>query len=264
MTGSRKSLFLAALPSLIVGCADRTIPVEIAFEARFGERPVACTDVSGAPQLSDLRFFVYDVALIDAQGAGAPLLLMDDGMWQTARLALIDLEDGRGRCENGSAETNNRLSGRVAPGNYTAIEFRIGVPEDLNHADPVIAEPPLNLSTMHWHWRSGYKFMRAGLASDRDHVWLHLGSNRCAGTVGNISGCEGSNRVNVRLPGRDTVTIDMAVLFAGADLEDGVGTDCSSGPAEPDCASLFGALGIDPLTGDARGGNRVFGSRPGR
>lgn len=252
--------------TLISACADRSVPVEIPFEVRLGDRPIACTDISDTPQLSDLRFYVYNVSLIDATGGKTTLLLTEDGKWQSERVALIDLEDGEGSCANGSAEINSSLSGQIAPGDYTGIAFEIGVPEDLNHADPVVADPPLNFSSMHWHWRSGYKFMRAGLVTDQDHVWLHLGSNRCEGTVGNIQGCAGSNRVRVRLQefvySRDTVVVDMAALFAGVDLEDGVGGDCSSGPAESGCAGPFGALGVDVETGEARDGSHIFGKSP--
>ncbi len=45
------------------------------------------------------------------------------------------------------------------------LEFKIGVPETLNHIDPLTAVSPLNYTDMHWHWASGYKFFRAGLVT---------------------------------------------------------------------------------------------------
>ncbi len=45
---------------------------------------------------------------------------------------------------------------------YQGVKFSIGVPDSLNHADPSDFPPdhPLNtLSTMHWSWATGYRFM---------------------------------------------------------------------------------------------------------
>lgn len=47
-------------------------------------------------------------------------------------------------------------------GNYTGLHFGIGIPEDLNHADPVQydANHPLSVSNgMHWTWADGYRFV---------------------------------------------------------------------------------------------------------
>lgn len=253
---------LLAMLALAGGCSDGTIPIELPFEVTFDGRPLGCSRVTALPGLSDLRFFVHDVALIRADGERAPVRLTPDGRWQSERVALIDLEDGTGGCVNGSVEMHDTVTGRTVAGDFDAIEFRIGVPEDLNHDDPILAEPPLNYSPMHWHWRSGYKFMRAGLVTDAEQTWLHLGSNRCSGTIGNISGCAAANRVEVRVsgfvPGRDVVSVDLAALFDGTDHE--VGAGCSSGPAEPACAAPFAALDIDPGSGISRGGTRVFRS----
>ena len=71
---------------------------------------------------------------------------------------------------------------------------------DLNHDNPLTAEPPLDDPDMHWHWRSGYKFLRAGIRTATDGFWIHAGSAGCEGTVGNITGCRFPNRIDVFLP----------------------------------------------------------------
>ncbi|MEO8069397.1 MAG: MbnP family protein [Flavobacteriales bacterium] len=48
------------------------------------------------------------------------------------------------------------------PGSYTGLHFGIGIPEDLNHQDPVqyAGDNPLSVSNgMHWTWADGYRFV---------------------------------------------------------------------------------------------------------
>jgi len=114
---------------------------------------------------------------------------------------------------------------------------------------------------MHWHWRGGYKFLRAGLKNDADSFWLHLGSTGCAGTIQNITGCNAPNRVAVRLenfrPG-DVVLLDLAALVDASSLDEGMPTDSSSGPAEKHCAAAFAALGLEHATGRPDGVQQLF------
>ena len=106
---------------------------------------------------------------------------------------------------------------------------------------------------MHWHWASGYKFMRAGVETVSDSTFLHLGSSRCEGTIGDIRGCASDNRPHVVRQefseGKQSIDIDLAVLFAAEDLTDGQKTECMSGPAESHCPSVFSALGLDFASG---------------
>ena len=121
---------------------------------------------------------------------------------------------------------------------------------------------------MHWHWRGGYKFLRAGVATDDDGFWLHLGSTGCEGTIQNITGCRAPNRVEVRLDefvvGRDSVAIDIEALLAGADLADGIASDCASGPADTSCGAPFEALGLNIANPGAAGAQSVFRRRAGQ
>jgi len=174
--------------------------------------------------------------------------LTGDERWQQQGVALIDLENGDGLCVNGTPETNTTLSGMAEVADIQRIRFSIGVPFELNHANPLLADAPLDDSAMHWHWRSGYKFLRAGVTTTSDGFWLHLGSTACEGTVQNISACRSPNRVTVELAGfspqNNRINIDLSALFDGVDFDDGIASDCSSGPSESACAAPFAALGL--------------------
>jgi hypothetical protein len=119
---------------------------------------------------------------------------------------------------------------------------------------------------MHWHSRSGYKFLRAGIRNEADGFRIHIGSAGCEGTVGHITGCRFPNRIEVDLPdfvpGEHAIEVDLAMLVIGTDLADGEPSDCSSGlPPETACDAPYAALGIDFQTGEQQGVQRVFSTR---
>lgn len=257
MPRTAPATLLTTLLALSAGCSGPKTPVEISFEARFDGREIDCGTADWA--LTDLRFFVHDLRLGPPAGERA-IELGDEDRWQRDGVALVDLEDGTGACVNGTRSTNAVVRGTVALPAAAAghtLQFSIGVPERLNHADPMRAAAPLNDTIMHWHWRSGYKFMRAGIAGTEDSSWLHLGSARCRGTIGDLAGCAASNRPLVRLTDfdwrRDVVVIDLARLFGPTGLDDGSPWSCESGVAETGCRLAFAELGIDAASGRALG-----------
>jgi uncharacterized repeat protein (TIGR04052 family) len=255
----RRYVMLAAMASCLAACSEQSSRVEIPFSVVFGGSPIACGDTAAA-KLTDLRFYVHNLRLIDDSGEGRKIALAEN-FWQKSGLAFIDLEDGSGSCLNGTAETRSFIEGTVSGQNLHGLEFTLGVPFSSNHGDPLKAQPPLGDADMHWHWRGGYKFLRAGIKSVDDGFWIHLGSTGCEGTIQNITTCSAPNRVTVRLdnfvPG-DVVVINLDELVAGGVLDDAVPSDCSSSPAEESCASAFSAVGLDHATGNENNQQRLF------
>lgn len=51
--------------------------------------------------------------------------------------------------------------GTVTPGSFDELGIVIGLDSATNHADPTLAQPPLNDPGMHWSWNpaAGYKFL---------------------------------------------------------------------------------------------------------
>lgn len=260
---NRVELPLLALVLLTAACAPRTAPVEIPFSVRFGEAPLACDRAVDGMLLSDLRLFVHDLRLLTPGGEFIPLELTHRPPWQGGGVALLDFENAAGPCRNGSVAVNAIVHGLVAPADdYRGLAFRIGVPESLNHANPLAAPPPLNISSMHWQWLTGYKFLRAGIIREDDGFWLHLGSTRCEGTATAPAGCANANRPEVLLPGftpgDSVVVIDLAPFAQATDLSDGKHGDCSSGPAETGCEPAFRVLGLDFAGGEPTGTPPLF------
>jgi uncharacterized repeat protein (TIGR04052 family) len=257
------SLFLA-----LNACSRRPIELVIPFEALNGDAVIRCDSPESGPRLTDLRFYVASVQAIRVDGVAVDIRLHPDDQWQQAELALLDFENGTGACDNGTLATNTVLRGTLPAGEYRGLLFTIGVPFELNHGDPLLAAAPLDDAAMHWHWRAGYKFMRAGIRTADDGFWIHLGSTGCEGTVQNITGCRFPNRVEVLLPefvpGDDSVVVDLAALLRETDLLDTHATDCSSGPAEQSCEVPFRALGLDFATGTVLNAQNVFLRRSGQ
>lgn len=242
---------------------EATQPVSIAFGATVGGEPFACgqsyADVGTPPvevEPMDLRFYVQDVRLIRADdGAEVPVVLDVVAPWQADTVAMVDFEDATGACTEGTAETRTEITGVVPTGDYDGLVFTIGVPEDLNHADPLTLPPPLDAGTMTWGWLYGYKFLKVELrqvvAEGVAGVGLlHLGSNGCTGVPGvDEVECSLPNRAEIRLESfdvaADTAVVDVAALFAETDL--GVESMCHSvGEA---CPPMFDRVGVDLDTG---------------
>jgi len=241
-------------------------PVTITFEARVGAQAFECgveVEDVGSGQADaeprDFRFFVHDVRLVDAEGNAVAVELDERAPWQASGVALLDFEDGSGGCLEGDAGVNVTVTGRVAPGAYTGLAFRVGVPESLNHDDPALAPAPLAAGTMSWGWLSGYKFLRADLGTESAGGVLHLGSTGCTGDPATDSvTCARANRPEVTLVGFDAATsrvvADVGRLFAGLDL-DSAGPCHSAGEA---CGAMFESLGVDLTSGASTGAQSVF------
>ncbi|NJK61634.1 MAG: metallo-mystery pair system four-Cys motif protein [Synechococcaceae cyanobacterium SM2_3_1] len=255
----------------------------IQFAAMVGGQPFACgqrypnlgsagTEVTP----TDFRFYVSEVALIDAEGTIVPVSLEQDGIWQYESVALLDFEDKSGPCANGTTETRDQVVGTVPAGDYQGLQFTLGIPFELNHEDATLASSPLNLTSMWWNWQGGYKFVRIDLElpmemdqpesqnhgdhSHVDHAYgagggflIHLGSTGCGITPGNQKPdrCSNRNAPLIRLDNfnlaQDVVIADLAALVVDSDLSSNApdtALGCMSGPEDGDCVGILANLGL--------------------
>ncbi len=146
--------------------------ISINFAAVVGNEPFACGQSYAGIGLSkshitpsDLRFYVSDVELLDRKGRAIPLELQQDGVWQYQNITLLDFENGSGPCLNGNAGIHKTITGSVPNQHYQGLRLTLGLPDELNHGDPTLAPPPLNVTSMFWSWRGGYKFVRLDMAT---------------------------------------------------------------------------------------------------
>jgi uncharacterized repeat protein (TIGR04052 family) len=254
-------------------------PVEIRFEARVGKEPARCdrayTGVGKANagmRLQDLRVYVSALRLLGADGQEVPVNLTPDGQWQSDQVALLDFENRTGNC-NGTAATNAVVRGKVPAGTYRGLLFEIGVPRGINHQDPTLASPPLNVTALTWPWRYGYKFVTIDLETSGgdagpNHATgfsIHIGSTGCgegSPTTPPGTPCGNSNRPSYKLEGFDPnsskVVLDLGALLSETDITVNAPTTasgCMSIPGDADCTGIMSRLGL-PFDGRPSTGQR--------
>ncbi|MBD2082936.1 MbnP family copper-binding protein [Leptolyngbya sp. FACHB-17] len=276
----RLSLFFGAIASLVSipsATAQSSQPVSIQFRGLVGDQSFQCnsTYLLGTPSTSvapaDFRFYVSDVALIDAQGKAVPVTLTQDNRWQYQNVALIDFENKTGMCSNGTTETNDRIVGTIPKGNYKGIRFALGVSFKLNHEDATIAPSPLNLTSLWWNWRGGYKFARidfalpmSGMKHDQPHSSnkqqgfnIHLGSTGCNATNNRQKpeSCSNPNIATITFenfnPENSVIVADLKSLVEDSNLtknQPDTGLGCMSDPKDGDCTAILTNFGL-PQTG---------------
>ncbi|MEM9978764.1 MAG: MbnP family copper-binding protein [Cyanobacteria bacterium P01_D01_bin.2] len=269
---------LRALQRPAIAIDSQTVTLQ--FEGMVGEQPFACGQTyslgtSASPMtVTDFRFYVSEVALLDAEGNEVPLILQQDGKWQHQDVALVDFEDKTGACTNGTPDTRAQVIGSVPAGDYQGLKFTLGVPFALNHVDSTLAPSPLNLTSMWWNWNFGYKFARIDLipaaAQSRQHggqgdghgstgkteefpgFSTHLGSVGCQMDAAQAPVvCSLPNRADVVFtdfdPTQDVVVADLAALFATTNVtenQEDTAVGCMSSPADGDCAGIMQTLGL--------------------
>ncbi len=251
---------------------DPRTRVEVDFVARVGERAFACGEIYpdvGATATTveprDLRMFVQDLALLRAgDGIPVPVELEVRAPWQNEHVGLLDFEDRTGACgQQGTTGTNSVLTGFIEPGEYSGLSFTIGVPEAVNHRNPLALRAPLSEGPLHWGWLGGFIFFKGelqpvGEGGASSASLAHMGSRACSGSPG-IYACAIPNRSRVVFSSFDVATqrvvIDVAVLFADTDLTSGQVCHSENGAH---CAGYFAKLGVDFDTGLPRETQGIF------
>ncbi|MBK7392286.1 MAG: metallo-mystery pair system four-Cys motif protein [Chloracidobacterium sp.] len=250
--------FCMSATSFIYG--QKAQSVAINFQGVVGDKAFSCNETYGgigttksSMTVSDFRFFVENVRLVDKKGKETPLTLTNDGKFQTDKVALIDFENGEGACKNGTPELNTTIRGAVPKGKYVGVRFQIGVPEELNHLDPTKQPSPLNITRMMWSWQAGFKFARIDTKTTGkpNGYVLHLGSAGCkADTDGKIT-CTNSNRPEFAFAkfdaAKDVINVDLAALYKESNVDinqEKTASGCMSSPDDSDCKAVFLHLGL--------------------
>lgn len=235
---------------------NQTQPITIEFKAQFGDQPFGCDqsypNIGRGNQMytpTDARMYVHNVMVITQDDQKVPIALKDDAVFQSQGVVLLDFEDGANNCDNGTLLTNTEIVGTAPKGPYKAIEFTIGIPPELNHANQATAQSPLNLTGLWWSWLDGYKFMKFDGRTETMLIGalFHLGSTQCDDTQQQTT-CQNPNTPTIRLDWQEgqPIIFDLAKLFEDAhlDMDEGEDLGCTSGVKDPDCAPIFRNLGL--------------------
>lgn len=308
------ALALISSGVLLTGCggssststnvASNKVNISIPFKAVAGDQAIKCgTDITvlgngaggagNTAKISNFRMFVHDIQLITDQGIELPVTLDATQDGQNAGVALLDFRDTADVNSEGliteicpqtnsdsteeNPNYNDTIMGSVTidPA-YTIseIQFKLGVPFDLNHKDPAAAEEPLRdpglAAGMRWNWQNGYKFLgfdvypEGEILRPTDENWsspkwnIHVGSTGCpVGTSDLNNGtepksCLAANRPIITLPLKSnylknlTIEIDYAKLVSMNNLakDSGFAPGCMSGAEDPECENIFEKFGL--------------------
>lgn len=244
--------------------AERDVTVR--FKAKVFERDFACGqtyDAMGSTHIqvepADLRFYVQDLSLVDSNGNEVPVKMKTRDPWQTDEVALLDFEDNSGACGAGNELTNAEIQGTVPAGAYDGVVFTNGVPEALNHADPLDAPAPLQFQELTWGWLTGFRFFVAEVHAVHDDAdpsaggvgALHVGSSSCSGDPKRgAATCAHDNRNQIRLadfdPDENVVVVDIGPVFQDTDLT----RDAQCHSSGMYCAPMFKSVGLDFDSGE--------------
>lgn len=277
----------SVLPSFAVAKptpADSLVPVTVRFKAMVGDAEFACgtsyanVGTSHASIVaSDFRFYVHNVRLINAKGDTVRATLQPESPWADKDVALLDFENGRASCANGTPETRDHIVVLAPAGSYSGVAFTLGVPFERNHDDLAKAPPPLSLSALAWSWMAGRKFMRVDMrataADSAPTPWvIHLGSTGCKNadsTAKSPTTCSHPNRAEIALksfdPRKDVVVADLAAILSRSDVRKNqpkTAAGCMSADNDADCGGLFASLGLPHSSSTGADTPKFFRSMP--
>lgn len=215
--------------------------------------------------INDFKLYVSQFAVRDKHGNWSALDIIDDSIWQSNGVVLLDFENGQGSCISGTPQTNQvvRFKSFTSLDNIVSLKFEVGLPFHLNHIDPINATAPLNTTAMFWSWQNGYKFIKLDARfseTDRESKKVirvgfpvHIGSTMCTSksTTTAPSECKNPNRVHVVLEkfniNNDQIGIDIGTLLENSTVmknTTGTAAGCMSFPGDPDCENIMRNLGL--------------------
>lgn len=220
-----------------IASCQPAVPAQLQLQLYFQQQPLDCQRsflLAGQQwQLAQLQLYLADFQL-----NGQPALLHTDEQmpWQQQRLALLGTD-----CQT-NGQWQLQFAGPLPKGELT---FVLGVPDDLNHQNPLTAPPPLSQSDMFWSWQGGHKFFRLELKSAADGWALHLGSTGCqsASVLRPPAGpCTQPNRARFSLPyqGEKVLALDLALLLT--DFTPTARHNCMSDTLQQSCQLLLPKL----------------------
>lgn len=276
----RRALLLTL--ATLAACTDRDEfdgTVELFFRPVVSGAYFNCDEMypgaGAAMKPQDFRMYVTDVRLVTDEGSEHAVELAEDGQFQARGVALLDFEDATGECR-GTPALNKTIRGKLSAADqaeharYTGLRFRIGVPPELDFADPATLPTPLAEPTLRSAVTGGHLFFTAWAnfeSSTPDTqafsgVGLDLASDGCLGAT-----CQRSNRPEVVLDNFDlessTIVVDYNALFAKLDT-----TVCGTNPVAPCgcwsrqvdslCLQVLPRLGVDWASGASTAGQVLF------
>jgi len=250
----KKFVLPLTLFSLLMGCEKAGT---INFEPKFNSHPALCHETLNKHQgwkIDQFWFYVSDLE-IKEQDQWRPLA-MKDTKWQHDNTALLGMHCN----ESGDNNWQIDLSNVSAIDGTRAIKFKIAVPFDKNHQNPLKAQGIFDNANMFWTWQQGYKSLRLDMSSNNGDAWsFHVGAVGCnspSALRAPKQQCRQPNIINVTLNelnhGKPLI-IEIANLMKGIEL--GHQNRCLSMPMQSSCQLLMSNMNSKSLSVIFQGDN---------
>jgi len=258
-------IFNSFILLLLSACSKSEQNQVLTFQTRFEQQNLSCDQTVKYNdtwlELSQIQLYLSDFSIKSEQGEWQTLT-MTTSPYQTSNVALLGLSCG----ENKTGKDNWQVTftDNVNLATASGIRFKLGVPFELNHLNPLTQPSPLNVSSMFWGWQTGHKFMRLEMLTkqmttvktseqQQQGNWLfHLGSTGCSAPSvvrAPKQACKYANVVDVELAlvqqsnnKQTIVTIDLSRLLSGISLT--AEQSCQSARSDKSCQQLFQRLGL--------------------
>lgn len=234
---------------LLTGCQPQ-LKLEnqlITFDVSFNDYSLNCDAMTFESdsiwQVQKLRFFISEIELKrDEEWYPVSYLVSP---WQSNSTALISLTAKA--CDD-PKQFNNRVefSSDLKLDDAQGIRFKLGVPFEINHLNPLLQPSPFNLPDMFWSWQLGHKFLRLDM-ENKQRAWaFHLGSIGCQ-TDSRIrppeSPCDQANLFDIELPASKSNSINLKLDQLLAQLDLNQASSCMfSANASSTCETLLNNL----------------------
>ncbi|NVJ49571.1 MAG: metallo-mystery pair system four-Cys motif protein [Gammaproteobacteria bacterium] len=195
-------LLLISIISFALWSCEQSTTVTLQWQLTGNESTQLCDQATSTWQKID--FFAYDFTLYDKQGNAFKLNQLDH-----YGLSFISVNCDR-------LEAITELQAPTMPAAIRSLEFTIGVPFALNHANPVTLEYPLNQPDTFWVWQTGHKFFQAEGRYQQHNRVFHLGSTGCLADSALRSPnqqCRQPNRHKLSIPINQSSTTELQIAI---------------------------------------------------
>ena len=174
--------FILSVPLVSTAQSGKATGItELVITPMVGNKPLYIDSTYSTPDpagikytLKKLKFFISDIAFAPATGKEVSITSekFKNGVY------LIDFQESN--FDAGHGKQSYKIEFKLPQGQYSDIRFNIGVPRSLNHQDPTVAPPPLDVAKadMYWAWNSGYIFLLAeGKLTGHDFFHFAVGGD---------------------------------------------------------------------------------------
>ena len=160
-----------------MACSKKPTQTQLAISPIWQGQLLNCDTTfsiqDGKWRIRDFSLYLSQIEYQDLDGKWNKVEL-DVGKESSSQVVLLTPE-----CSTKSNDYKWQIETKNNIEKWQKVKFTLGVPFALNHENPIFQKSPLNVPSMFWVWRTGHKFLRLEMESEKDDWLFHLGSVGC-------------------------------------------------------------------------------------